>query len=95
MLIAGVSGIKDKIEPPKPVEENIYEMNDNQRKLRKIKTLPDSLGSAISVFEKSKLAQSALGSHIFERLCDSRKREWNEYRLRVSNWEEETYLKKF
>lgn len=95
MLLAGMSGIKDKLEPPKPVEENIYEMNENQLKLRKIKTLPDSLGSAIAVYEKSKLAEQSLGAHIFSRLCDSRKREWNEYRLRVSNWEEETYLKKF
>ncbi len=95
MLLAGMSGIKDKLDPPKPIEENIYEMNDNQRKLRKIKTLPDSLGSAIAVYEKSKLAEAALGQHIFDRLRESRRREWNEYRIRISSWEEETYLKKF
>jgi len=95
MLAAGLSGIKLKLEPPKPVEENIYEMNDRERSRRKIKTLPDSLGSAVREFEKSDIAREALGEHCFERLIDSNKREWDEYRLRVSEWEVEQYLEKY
>lgn len=95
MLVAGLSGIKQKMEPPKPVEENIYEMNDRERSKRKIKTLPDSLGSAVKEFEKSDIAREALGDHCFERLVDSNKLEWNEYRLRVSEWEVENYLEKY
>lgn len=95
MLAAGLSGIKQKLEPPKPIEENIYEMNDNQRKLRKIKTLPDSLGAAIVAYEKSSVAEESLGQHVFERLLDARKKEWSEFRIRISEWETENYLKKF
>ena len=95
MLATGLAGIKQKLEISKPIEENIYEMNDNQRKLKKIKTLPDSLGAAISVYEKSKIAELSLGEHIFERLLDSRKKDWDEYRIRISEWETEKYLKKF
>lgn len=95
MLAAGLSGIKDKLEPPKPVEENIYEMDDLERLNRNIKTLPDSLGSAVKEFEKSNLAKEALGKHCFERLIDSNLKEWDQYRLRVSRWEIEEYLGKY
>ena len=95
MLAAGLSGMREKLEPPKPVEENIYEMDDTERGNRNIKTLPDSLGNAVREFEKSKIAKEALGEHCFERLIDSNKREWDEYRLRVSEWEVEEYLGKY
>lgn len=95
MLAAGLAGIKEKLEPGKPVEENIYEMDATERGNRNIKTLPDSLGNAVREFEKSKLAKEALGEHCFERLIDSNNKEWDEYRLRVSEWEVDEYLGKY
>lgn len=95
MAKAGISGVINKIEPPTAVEENIYEMNDEERNLRNISTLPDSLKSAIDKFSQSKVARESLGEHCFERLLESRKREWDEYRLRVSEWETDEYLEKY
>lgn len=95
MLGAGMAGITESLEPPKPIEENIYEMDDNERDLRHIHTLPDSLGQARVEFEKSKIAREALGEHCFERLSDAKRKEWDEYRLRVSEWETEQYLEKY
>jgi glutamine synthetase len=95
MLAAGLSGVVGKLTPPDPIEENIYEMNEDERNERNISTLPDSLGSAILEFERSQLAENALGEHLMSRLTDSHKREWDEYRLRVSAWEIDQYLGKY
>lgn len=95
MLVSGLAGIKEGLTAPSPIEENIYEMSDADRKLRNIGTLPDSLGSAVKEFEKSDIALRALGEHCYKRLIDSNNKEWDEYRLRVSEWETEQYLEKY
>jgi len=41
MLMAGLDGIKRKLEPPKPIDEDLYEIHDERRKL--IKQVPGSL----------------------------------------------------
>lgn len=95
MLRAGLKGVEEKLEPPKPVEENIYEMDEGERSVRNIETLPDSLGAAVKEFSNSKISREALGEHCFSRLYDSNKLEWDNYRLRVSDWEVEEYLEKY
>lgn len=53
MLLAGVDGINNKIDPTKagfgPINENIFSWSQNQRS--KIKALPSSLGAAIDALE--------------------------------------------
>ena len=95
MLIAGLTGIEKQLMISEPVEENIYEMSDADRKLRKIQTLPDSLGSAIKEFEKSDISRKSFGDYCYSRLIDSNKKEWDDYRLQVSNWEIDQYLEKY
>ncbi len=92
MLKAGLEGIKEKIEPPEPVEEDVYEFDD--RKLAKfyIKTLPASLGEAIGELEKSRVAKDALGDYAFEKYLEGKKSEWDTYRLQVTGWELKRYL---
>lgn len=93
MLKAGLEGIRKKIDPPEPVEEDVYEFDD--RKLAKfyIKTLPASLGEAIGEMEKSDLVRDALGHFTFEKYLEGKKHEWDNYRLRVTEWELNRYLK--
>ena len=54
--------------------------------------LPGSLGEAIEELAGSELMRTALGDHIFPRYVELKRREWNEYRIQVSEWELETYL---
>lgn len=93
MLKAGLDGIKNKIEPLDPVEEDVYGFDD--RKLAKfyIKTLPSSLGEAIGELERSQLMKETLGDYTFYRYLDAKKKEWDEYRLDVTQWELDKYLK--
>jgi glutamine synthetase len=57
MLRAGLKGIEEKLKPPEPIEENIYQMTDEERERRSIKSLPGSLIEAIQFTEKSELVR--------------------------------------
>jgi glutamine synthetase len=92
MLAAGLKGIKDGLEPPEPIEENVYEMSEKERIKRGITTLPASLAEAISLTEKSELVKEALGDHVFNAFIENKKIEWNQYRIHVSKYEIDRYL---
>jgi len=92
MLAAGLKGIEEGLEPPEPVEENVYEMSEKERRNRGIFTLPGSLEEALALTEKSKLVREALGDHVFNAFIENKKIEWNQYRLHVSKYEIDRYL---
>jgi glutamine synthetase len=92
MLAAGLEGIEKGYEPPKPVEENVYEMTDEERKKKNISTLPASLYEAIQLCEKSQLVRKALGEHVFNAFIKNKKIEWDQYRIHVTEYETNRYL---
>jgi glutamine synthetase len=92
MLAAGMKGIEDGLEPPEPIEENVYEMTEKERQARGINTLPASLADAIALTEKSDLVRKALGDHVFNAFIENKKIEWNQYRIHVSKYELDRYL---
>ncbi len=92
MLAAGLAGIKEKITPPEPVEENVYKMSPAERERRGIKQLPGSLLEAIQLTEKSTLVREALGDHVFEHFIENKKLEWDRYRIQITSYEIEKYL---
>ena len=92
MLAAGLDGIAKDCQPPEPVEENVYEMTDKERKARGIGTLPGSLGEAIELAENSALVRKALGDHVFEAFIKNKKIEWDMYRMQVTDYEVKKYL---
>lgn len=95
ILKAGMEGIKQKMMPPEPVEQNIYEMDLATRKLNHIESLPENLYEAIHELTEDKLIQEALGEHIYSRFCLAKIKEWESYSSRVYDWEIEEYLEKF
>jgi glutamine synthetase len=92
MLAAGLSGIKEGLVPPEPVEENVYEMSPEERKKRGIGTLPASLIEAVELCEKSKLVRECLGDHVFNAFIENKKIEWDEWRIKVTDYEINRYL---
>ena len=92
MLAAGLAGMEEKIEPPDPVEANVYKMGAEERERRGIKQLPGSLSEAIQLTEKSKLVREALGDHVFDHFIENKKVEWDRYRVQVTSYEIEKYL---
>ncbi len=92
MLKAGIDGIKNKIVPPAPIDQNIYNMTDEDLEKAGIEKLPIDLHEAIEHLLKDELVQSALGKHTVENYAKAKKIEWNEYVKRVHEWETEQYL---
>ncbi|HGE69432.1 TPA: glutamine synthetase, partial [Candidatus Poribacteria bacterium] len=75
-----------------PIERNIYEMTEEERIREGIETLPESLYEAITITEKSELVRRTLGDHIFYKLIENKKIEWNKHRIRVTTEEIKDYL---
>lgn len=92
MLAAGLAGIEEGLTPPAPVEENVYEMTEEERANRGIGTLPASLLEAVQLTEKSDLVHKALGDHVFNNFVANKKIEWDEYRIQVTEYELNKYL---
>lgn len=94
-LKAGLDGIKNKINPPAPVDQNIFEMSDQELQDLGIDCLPGTLGDALEELKKDTLIQDALGPHIYEKFVTAKTLEWNEYRIQVHPWERNLYLSKY
>ena len=92
MLAAGLRGIEEEYPVPPPVEGNVFAMSAEERQTRGIKTLPSSLGEAISLAEDSELVREALGEYIFNSFIRNKKIEWEEYRATVTDYEISRYL---
>jgi glutamine synthetase len=92
MLAAGLEGIEKEYELAEPIERNVYEMSEGERKELGIETLPASLSEAIELTENSELVKKALGDHIFEKFIENKKMEWNKYRIQISQYELDKYL---
>lgn len=92
MLGAGLKGIDEKMTLCKPTEDNIFAMTVQERGERKIRELPGSLAEAIRAASESTLLPEVLGEHIFDRLLENKRIEWDRYRVQVTNYEIEQYL---
>ena len=92
MLAAGLEGIEKGYEAPEPVEENVYEMTEDERKEKGIATLPPNLLQAIHLTEESDVVRKALGEHVFQAFITNKKIEWDQYRTQVTEYELKKYL---
>ncbi len=92
MLAAGLEGIEKNYTLTEPMEENIFHMSDADKKKLDIDILPNSLENAIHTFEQSSLMRETLGDHIFDKLIENKKIEWDAYRVHVSRFELDEYL---
>ena len=89
-LAAGLDGIEKGMTPPDEVTENIFVMDEAARKAHGIDSLPGSLEEAIHAMEADQLILDTLGEHVVANYLDGKRREWDEYRTRVSSWELDT-----
>lgn len=92
MLAAGLRGIEKKIEPPQPVETDIYRLTAQERKKIGIESLPANLNEALDELEKSELMRETLGAHVWTNYLYVKRQEWDEYRTQVTDWELKKYL---
>ena len=92
LLAAGLAGIQKAYPVPDPVEENLFEISESERKSRNIEMLPGSLLEAIQLSESSSLVEKALGKHLYRTLLKNKRIEWERYRTQITDFELRTYL---
>jgi glutamine synthetase len=92
LLHAGLDGIEQGYELPEPMDRNLYNLSPEERSRLGIEQLPETLGEAIEVTAESELVLRALGEHAFDRYVELKRREWEEYRVQVTQWELDRYL---
>ncbi len=92
MLAAGLEGIEKKYPLKDPVERNVYEMAEEERRKRGIESLPGNLYEAIDITEKSELVRKALGEDLFLKFLGNKKIEWERYRAQVTDYELDQYF---
>ncbi|MDR1688788.1 MAG: type I glutamate--ammonia ligase [Clostridiales bacterium] len=95
MLKAGLWGIKNKIEPPKAMDLNIFDMTNAEITARGIEKLPKDLDEAVGELLDDELIKEALGEHILKNFVRAKQIEWKEYSDLVHDWEIEKYLKMY
>lgn len=92
MLGAGLKGIEEGLTLMPEATNNIFDMTEAELAEAGINTLPNDLGEAIALFERSELMKEVLGEHIHRFFVENKKKEWSEYVSYVSPWEKDKYL---
>jgi glutamine synthetase len=92
LLHAGLEGIEQGYELESPMETNLYHLTAEERRERGIVSLPETLGEAIDELAASELMRRALGDHIFDAYVRLKRKEWDEYRVQLTQWELDRYL---
>jgi len=95
ILSAGLDGIENRIQPPEPVNRNLYDMSYEDRCAGQIGALPASLEEAICEMRQSEFARELLGDHIFNKYIEAKLKECEGYKTQISRWEIDAYLKNY
>jgi glutamine synthetase len=92
MLAAGLDGVERKLDPGPPVNKNVFQMSDREKRRLKIDDLPATLEQALDELEKDPVILEALGPHLTEMYLDGKRRHWNDFLAQVHPWELDQYL---
>ncbi|HSV38432.1 MAG TPA: glutamine synthetase, partial [Nocardioidaceae bacterium] len=92
ILAAGMKGIEEGYELPAEAEDDVWSLNDRERKSLGIDPLPRSLQDAIAIAEQSELLAETLGEHVFDYFLRNKRAEWEDYRATVHTYERDKML---
>lgn len=92
--MAGLDGIRNKIEPRDSIDRDIQKMTRLQREELKIDELPRTLEEAVEELEKDEFIQQVLGKDLAEKIIRARRQEYQDYSMQVTDWEIANYLQR-
>ncbi len=92
LLLAGIDGIKRKIDPGDPIEHNIYKLTPEQKRSHGIKSLPQSLKDALdSLASDSKFLAPAFSSDLLDAYSEAKYKEHRIFSQTPTAWEVSMY----
>jgi glutamine synthetase type III len=89
LLIAGLDGIKNKRDPGKRLDIDMYAEGHKAKNARR---LPLNLLDALRAFEKSTVLKEGLGREFCSAYLNLKYDDWNKYSRHLTDWERETTL---
>ena len=93
--MAGIDGIQNKIDPGKPLDEDIYELSPKKMKELGIATVPGSLGEALDALEKDHeflLKDGVFTKDVISTWAELRQKDIDAIRLRPHPYEFKLYF---
>jgi glutamine synthetase len=95
VLAAGLEGIRERLDPGPPQSDNLYEFTDAELAARGIAPLPRTLAEAVAAFAEDPFVEKTLGRGLRDEFIACKQAEWDAYHLTVSQWEIDTYARRF
>jgi glutamine synthetase len=94
-LAAGLEGIREKLDPGHPQEDNLYELSEPELATRGISYLPRNLEEAVEAFAANPFIEKTLGQGLRDEFITYKSEEWRTYHQQVSAWEIAQYARLF
>lgn len=91
VLAAGLEGIREKLDPGNPQEDNLYDLTESEREARGIEFLPQNLMEAVEAFKADPFVEKTLGKGLSDEFIKYKTAEWQEYHQTISAWEIKRY----
>jgi glutamine synthetase len=83
VLSAGLDGVKKKLDPGDPVQEDIYKMTKEERVKRGIKTVPANLGEALDELESDrKFLNPIFSNDVIDKIIEIGRKDHREISIR-------------
>jgi glutamine synthetase len=93
LALAGLDGIRRKLEPPPPVDTDIYKLSPSRRKELAIRELPGSLSEALDALESDdEFLRGVFGSSVLDAYAEIKREEQLQLNLRPHPYEFYRYL---
>ena len=92
-IAAGLEGVRDKLDPGEPHNENMYLRTQSQLTDLGVSRLPRSLGQALDAFQADPLGKVVMGEKMAAAWLSYKREEWHAYSVHVTDWEKSRYLK--
>jgi len=93
ILASGLDGIEKNLPLIGPVNENLFELTPAERIDLGVQNLPSNLKDAVIALGNDVVVKEALGPHIYSKFVQLKDREWDEFRMQITEWEIKKYIK--
>jgi glutamine synthetase len=92
LLLAGLDGMKKKIDPGDPIEENVYKLTPEQKRQYKIGSLPLSLKGALDSLKSDRaFLEDIFTNDFLDRYIDLKYQEYRNFAQTPTAWEVSMY----
>lgn len=91
-LEAGLDGIRQGLQAPPELTEDIRRLSCDEKQEKGILSLPENLGEALKAMKQDGLAGQVMGEDYARAFRKAKRKEWKRYLEQVSEWELNQYL---